>query len=119
MAAKRNPFRHIRLVYRRSSTLLKCVVLATIILSTAALVILRTSIQSEKSQQAQLQEQAAQLAYEDLRDGKYDEFLDQLEPQLQTQFKDNEKLMKRFSRSIVSRLPRIITTLSIALLPCR
>ena len=61
MAAKRNPFRHIRLVYRRSSTLLKCVVLATIILSTAALVILRTSIQSEKSQQAQLQEQAAQL----------------------------------------------------------
>ena len=46
------------------------------------------------------QEQAAQLAYEDLRDGKYDEFLDHLEPQLQTQFKDNEKLMKRFSRSI-------------------
>ncbi|MCO8060558.1 DUF3887 domain-containing protein [Acinetobacter lwoffii] len=46
------------------------------------------------------QEKAAQLAYEDLRDGKYDEFLDQLEPQLQTQFKDNEKLMKRFSRSI-------------------
>ena len=61
MAAKRNPFHRIRLVYRRSSTLLKCVVLATIILSTAALVILRTSIQSEKSQQAQLQEQAAQL----------------------------------------------------------
>ena len=26
------------------------------------------------------QEKAAQLAYEDLRDGKYDEFLDQLEP---------------------------------------
>ena len=46
------------------------------------------------------QEKAAQLAYEDLRDGKYEEFLDQLEPQLQTQFKDNEKLMKRFSRSI-------------------
>ena len=46
------------------------------------------------------QEKAAQLAYEDLRDGKYEEFLGQLEPQLQTQFKDNEKLMKRFSRSI-------------------
>ncbi len=46
------------------------------------------------------QEKAAQLAYEDLRDGKYEEFLDKLEPQLQTQFKDNEKLMKRFSRSI-------------------
>ena len=64
MAVKRNPLRHIRLVYRRSSTLLKCVVLATIILSTAALVILRTSIQAEKSQQAQLQEQAAQLQQE-------------------------------------------------------
>ena len=64
MAAKRNPFHRIRLVYRRSSTLLKCVVLATILLSTAALVILRTSIQAEKSQQAQLQEQAAQLEQE-------------------------------------------------------
>ena len=64
MAAKRNPFHRIRLVYRRSSTLLKCVVLATILLSTAALVILRTSIQSEKTQQAQLQEQAAQLEQE-------------------------------------------------------
>lgn len=64
MAAKRNPFHRIRLVYRRSSTLLKCVVLATILLSTAALVILRTSIQSEKAQQAQLQEQAAQLEQE-------------------------------------------------------
>ena len=61
MAAPKKPLSRIRLVYRRSSTLLKCVVLATIILSTAALVILRTSIQSEKSQQAQLQEQAAQL----------------------------------------------------------
>ena len=64
MAAKRNPFHRIRLVYRRSSTLLKCVVLATILLSTAALVILRTSIQSEKAQQVQLQEQAAQLEQE-------------------------------------------------------
>ena len=64
MAAKRNPFHRIRLVYRRSSTLLKCVVLATILLSTAALVILRTSIQAEKSQQVQLQEQAAQLEQE-------------------------------------------------------
>ena len=64
MAAKRNPFHRIRLVYRRSSTLLKCVVLATILLSTAALVILRTTIQAEKSQQAQLQEQAAQLEQE-------------------------------------------------------
>lgn len=46
------------------------------------------------------QEQAAQAAYEDLRDGKYDEFLAHLEPRLQAEFKNNEKLMKRFSRSI-------------------
>ncbi|WP_216938174.1 MULTISPECIES: DUF3887 domain-containing protein [unclassified Acinetobacter] len=46
------------------------------------------------------QERSAELAYEDLRDGKYEEFLNHLEPQLQVQFKDNEKLMKRFSRSI-------------------
>jgi len=46
------------------------------------------------------QEKAAQVAYEDLRDGKYDEFLAQLEPKLQAEFQNNEKIMKRFSRSI-------------------
>lgn len=46
------------------------------------------------------QEKAAQVAYEDLRDGKYDEFLAQLEPKLQTEFQNNEKIIKRFSRSI-------------------
>lgn len=61
MAAKRKPFRHIRLVYRRSSMLVKCVVLAAIVLSTAALVILRISIQGAQSQQEDLQLQAAQL----------------------------------------------------------
>lgn len=64
MNGKNNPFRHIRLVYRRSSTLLKCVVLAAIILSTAALIILRISIQTAQGQQADLQEQAAQLELE-------------------------------------------------------
>lgn len=64
MTAKKNPFRHIRLVYCRSSLLIKCVVLAAIVLSTAALVILRVSIQTEQSQQAELQQQAAQLEQE-------------------------------------------------------
>ena len=64
MNGKNNPFRHIRLVYRRSSTLLKCVVLAAIILSTAALIILRLSIQTAQGQQADLQEQAAHLELE-------------------------------------------------------
>ena len=61
MTRKHNPFRYIRLVYCRSSVLIKCVVLAAIVLSTAALIILRFSIQEEQAQQAQLQQQADQL----------------------------------------------------------
>lgn len=64
MAAKKNPFSHIRLVYRRSSTLVKCVVLAAIVLSTAALIILRIAIQSNQGQQADMKIQAAQLQQE-------------------------------------------------------
>ena len=61
MTKMHKPFRHIRLVYCRSSTLVKCVVLATILVSTAALVTLRFSLQAEQKQQAALQQQAAQL----------------------------------------------------------
>ena len=61
MATKKHPLRNIRLVYRRSSTLVKCVVLTAILLSTAALLILRITIQNEQSKQAELQLQAAQL----------------------------------------------------------
>ncbi len=61
---KKNPFRHIRLVYRRSSPLTKCVVLVAIVLSTLALIALRITIQSEQKQQEQLQLQAAQLELE-------------------------------------------------------
>lgn len=61
MATKKNPFSHIRFVYRRSSILVKCVVLTTIVLSTMALVILRISIQSNQGRQEDLQMQAAQL----------------------------------------------------------
>ena len=64
MALKNNPFRHIRLIYRPSSALLKCVVLTAIVLSTVALIALRISIQSAKGQQLNLQEQAAQLQQE-------------------------------------------------------
>lgn len=64
MNKKRNPFSHIRLVYRRSSTLVKCVVLVTIVLSTVALLTLRISIQSAQKQQADLKLQAAQLELE-------------------------------------------------------
>ncbi len=64
MNAKRNPFSHIRLIYRRSSALMKCAVLAAIVLSTAALIALRISIQAEDAQQEQLHLQAAQLEQE-------------------------------------------------------
>ena len=64
MNKQNNPFRHIRLVYRRTSPLVKCVVLAAIVLSAAALIMLRMSIQESKQQQAQLQKQAIALVQE-------------------------------------------------------
>ncbi len=64
MKTKRNPFRHIRLIYRRSSTLVKCVVLTAIVLSTVALLALRITIQSEQSRQEQLKLEQAQLELE-------------------------------------------------------
>ena len=64
MNKKNHPFSHIRLMYRRSSVLTKCVVLATIVVCAAALIVLRVSIQASKDQQADLQQQAAQLIQE-------------------------------------------------------
>lgn len=64
MNKKNGPFSHIRLIYRRTSPLVKCVVLATIVLCAAALIVLRVSIQTSKDQQADLQQQAAQLIQE-------------------------------------------------------
>ena len=64
MFKKANLFSRIRLVYRRSSLLLKCVVLATILLSTVALVALRLAILDQQKQAAQLRAQAAVLEQE-------------------------------------------------------
>jgi len=64
MKKKRNPLGHIRLIYRRSSPLTKCVVLAAVVLSTLALIALRIGIQTQQARQQKLQEQAAQLEYE-------------------------------------------------------
>ena len=64
MNARKNPFSHIRLIYRRSSTLVKCVVLAAIVLSTVALITLRISIRAEQKKQEQLYLQQAQLEQE-------------------------------------------------------
>lgn len=64
MANRFNPFSRIRLVYRRSSLLLKCVVLVAIILSTAALLTIRYSIRSSQQELEQLRNQAARLEQE-------------------------------------------------------
>ena len=61
MAKRKNLLGRIRLVYGRSSPLLKCVVLATIVLSTAALLILRSSIRELKQTTDRLRAEAAQL----------------------------------------------------------
>ena len=64
MKKMKNPLGHIRFIYRRSSPLTKCVVLAAIVLSAVALIALRFGIQAQQAQQQKLQEQAAQLEYD-------------------------------------------------------
>lgn len=61
MEQKRVPFTKFRLVIRRSSPLLKCMVLAVILLSTIALLSLRNAIDGEKAEKAALQAEAAAL----------------------------------------------------------
>ena len=64
MAQKRNLFHRVRVVYRRSSTLLKCVVLVSIILSTVALIAIRASILNTRAEEERLRKQAAYLEQE-------------------------------------------------------
>ena len=64
MKRLRNLLSRIRLVYRRSSTLLKAVVLGTIVLCTVAVVCLTAFTVSEKHQQEQLRQEAAALEQE-------------------------------------------------------
>lgn len=61
MAAKRNPRSRIRLVYRRSPTILKCVLLGMLLVGTLALTVLRISLQDTKEQTEDLREQAVVL----------------------------------------------------------
>lgn len=64
MAAGANPFRRIRLVYRRSSTVVKCVVIAALALGIAALLFLRGAILREEQEKEDLRQQAATLEQE-------------------------------------------------------
>ena len=57
--AGRNPFARIRLVFSRSSTTVKCVVLAALALSTLALMVLRYALLETK---AQLEDKRAEAA---------------------------------------------------------
>ena len=54
----------IRLVYRRSSPLLKCVVMTAIVLSTVAILALRSSIVELNSDTEDLRQEAAELEQE-------------------------------------------------------
>jgi hypothetical protein len=46
------------------------------------------------------QTKAAEVAYQDLRKGHFDAFLNHLDPKLQAHFQENPKLMQKFSRVI-------------------
>lgn len=68
MTNSSNPFSRIRLVYRRSSPLLKCVVLGCIVLALVALLVIRAQIlqaqeikEAERAEAAQLEQENAQL----------------------------------------------------------
>lgn len=54
-------FRRIKLVYRRSSTLLKCVVLAAVVLSTICLMVLKGAMADAKERTEALRDEAAAL----------------------------------------------------------
>ncbi len=64
MASTRNPLSKIRLVIGRSSVLVKCVVLTTIVLCTAALLVLRFAIADTKEQKEAKRTEAAALEHE-------------------------------------------------------
>lgn len=59
-----SPFSHINIKYRRSSTLVKCVVLAAVVLCTIALLVLRFEILDTREQEASLKNEAAAVEQE-------------------------------------------------------
>lgn len=64
MATGKNKRSRIRLVYRRSSPLLKCVVMAAIVLSTVTILTLRSSILELRGNTEELRQEAAGLEQE-------------------------------------------------------
>ena len=64
MADKKSIFSRIRLKYRHSSPLLKCIVLAAIVLSTICLMVIRSAILETEARTNALRQEAAQLTQE-------------------------------------------------------
>lgn len=64
MATERNPFKRIRLVYRRSSTLVKCAALATLVVCILALLTLRHAIIQAEERAEEARKEAASLEQE-------------------------------------------------------
>lgn len=64
MNKKNHPFSHIRIIFRRTSPLMKCVVLTAIVACTVALIALRVNILQNRQRQQDLQQQAIQLVQE-------------------------------------------------------
>lgn len=71
MAENRNPFSAVKLVYRRSRTLTKVVVLVAVVLSMAALLTLHSAIRTTEDSAEDLRFQAAQLEQENSRLEQY------------------------------------------------
>ena len=64
MNKKNHPFSHIRIIFRRTSPLMKCVVLTAIIACTVALVAITASKQKSDDRYADLEQQRIQLVQE-------------------------------------------------------
>lgn len=64
MTPKQNPLGRIRLVYRRSPTMLKCVLLGMLLVGTLALIVLRISLLDAQKNIQDLRDQAAVLEQE-------------------------------------------------------
>ncbi|MBO5323418.1 MAG: septum formation initiator family protein [Oscillospiraceae bacterium] len=67
MARFKNPLRHIKLVYKRSSNVTKIVVLCAIVICTAALLILGGAIRDAEARTDALKAQASRLEQENNR----------------------------------------------------
>lgn len=64
MAKRKSIFSRIRLKYRHSSPLLKCVVLAAVVLSTICLMVIRSAMLENEAKENALRQEAAQLTQE-------------------------------------------------------